>query len=230
MEKLKNIKSLDKSIDRENNEFNTENPEEKEINTSSRNIKNIMRDDKLINISTTIEENLILKDKFQIIQNLKESVILLRNELDRIILASGNINLENQGLCRLYNEGINEISREIFKIYETQPNRNLKRNDLYNGLIKGRNQHCKSISENYHSDTIHQAKTINNIKQKYKGNVFENIEPNNVIFNVVTNLFKENKHLYQKYRIKKKKLDWDEFKELKSYQIFALLFINEVDN
>lgn len=229
------MKSLDKSLEtvKDNKELIENHPhQEKEINSND-NLRNIYGFDKIINISSAIEENINLKEKFNNIKRLKSNTNLVKNELDKTILKCGTLNQENINLCRIFTDGINEISKEILKIHEVQKtqinSRNLSRNNLYYGLVKGRTQHYRSNSENFHSDTIIQAKSLISIKEKYKKNVNENIEPHNVIYNVITNLFKENKQLYEKYRVKMKKLDWSEFQELNSYQIFALLFINEVN-
>ena len=228
------MKTLDKSIEmvKDNNDL-TEHHEDREIKSNSQNInRNLYGFDSLINISSAIEENIMLKEKYNNIKKLKGNDNLLKKEHDKTILKCGNLNQENINLCKIFTDGINEISKEILKIHELQKtqisSRNLSRNNLYYGLVKGRTQHFRSNSENFHSDTITQAKSIISIKEKYKKNVNENIEPHNVIYNVITNLFKENKQLYEKYQVKMKKLDWSEFNELNSYQIFALLFINEV--
>lgn len=235
MEKIKNQKNLDKSIEiiKDNNVLVTDNqlPEEKGVYSNVSN-KNNLGTDNVVNIATLIEENVYLKEKYNFVRKLKANANLLKNEVDKSILKVGDINKENMNLCKVFTEGLSEISKEILKIHEVQktqiPTRNLSRNNLYYGLIKERTQHCRSQSENYHMHTISQAKSINTIKEKYKNNIFENIDPHYVIYNVITNLFKENRHLYQKHQIKRKKLDWIEFEQLNSYQIFALLYMNEV--
>ncbi len=237
MEKMRNLKSLDKSIEiiKDNSDFITENqfPDDKNIPLIGIN-KNLSEKENFVNISTLIEENSYLKEKYNFVTKLKANTNFLKNELDKSILKCGNINKENINLCKIFLEGLSEISKEILKIHEVQkteiPTRNLSRNNLYYGLIKERTQHCRSLSENYHFNTISQAKTVKNIKEKYKNNMFDNIEPHYVIYNVITNLFKENRHLYQKYQIKRKKLEWEEFEQLNSYQIFSLLYMNEVIN
>jgi hypothetical protein len=68
----------------------------------------------------------------------------------------------------------------------------------------------------------------NNIQKKYNFPVIEKSEPTTFIYNVIKNMLEENQNLNKSLSINKKKIDWEEFKNLSAYQIYTMLSLNKV--
>jgi hypothetical protein len=67
-----------------------------------------------------------------------------------------------------------------------------------------------------------------NIEKKYNFPVIEKADPTSFIYNVIKNMIDENNSLNKSVNIKKKKFEWEEFKEFSPYQIYTLLSLNKV--
>ena len=66
----------------------------------------------------------------------------------------------------------------------------------------------------------------NNIQKKYNFPIVQKSEPNTSIYNVIKNLLEEHHILNKNLNVKKKKIEWEEFKNFSAYQIFTLLSLN----
>jgi hypothetical protein len=58
--------------------------------------------------------------------------------------------------------------------------------------------------------------------------VTEKSDPTTFIYNVIKNMLEEHHNLNKMINIKKKKFDWEEFKNFSAYQIYTLLTLNRV--
>jgi hypothetical protein len=65
-----------------------------------------------------------------------------------------------------------------------------------------------------------------NIQKKYNYPVSQKSEPNTSIYNVIKNLLEEHHLMNKNLNVKKKKIEWEDFKNFSAYQIFTLLSLN----
>ncbi len=70
----------------------------------------------------------------------------------------------------------------------------------------------------------------NNIKQKYNYPVIEKADPTTFIYNAIKKMLDENQSLNKSLNINKKKIDWEDFKNLSAYQVYTLISLNKVSN
>jgi hypothetical protein len=70
----------------------------------------------------------------------------------------------------------------------------------------------------------------NNIMKKYNYPVMEKSDPSTFIYNVVKNILDEHHKLNKTLHLKKKKFDWENFKNFSPYQLFTILSLNKVLN
>ena len=68
----------------------------------------------------------------------------------------------------------------------------------------------------------------NNIMKKYNYPLMEKSDPSTFIYNVVKNILDEHHKLNKTLHLKKKKFDWENFKNFSPYQIFTILSLNKV--
>ena len=68
----------------------------------------------------------------------------------------------------------------------------------------------------------------NNIMKKYNYPVMEKSDPSTFIYNVVKNILDEHHKLNKTLHLKKKKFDWENFKNFSPYQLFTILSLNKV--
>jgi len=67
-----------------------------------------------------------------------------------------------------------------------------------------------------------------NIAKKYNYPIIEKSDPTTFIYNVVKEMLQEHHNLNKNINIKKKKFDWEEFKNFSGYQVYTLLSLNKV--
>ena len=59
----------------------------------------------------------------------------------------------------------------------------------------------------------------NNIQKKYNFPVNEKSEPNTSIYNVIKNMLEEHHSLNRSLNLKRRKFEWEEFRQFSAYQI-----------
>ena len=79
--------------------------------------------DNSINISSLLNENDLLKEKYDRSNLLRQRVRILKDELNRIMIRCGNINTQNIHLSKHYSSGIHEVSQELLNVHESQLDR-----------------------------------------------------------------------------------------------------------
>lgn len=100
-------------------------------------------------------------------------------------------------------------------------------NTLYFELVKDRQM--ININGGYNMDEQLKLPIIsNNIVKKYNFPLTEKSDPSTFIYNVVKNILDEHHKLNKTLHIKKKKFDWENFKNFSPYQIFTILSLNKV--
>lgn len=85
-----------------------------------------MKDSSILNITEFIEENDKLKEKFEIINFLKEKLRLRKKENKYIGNQISKVTSQIHLMASIFNEGMHEISRELLKIHEIQLEKVLK--------------------------------------------------------------------------------------------------------
>ena len=71
-------------------------------------------------------------------------------------------------------------------------------------------------------------KLTNKMQEDYKYPYLEKVNPDSLRYNLKKMAEESNVSLNRSYEMKKRRLEWDEFKDLSSYQIFTLLTLNKV--
>jgi hypothetical protein len=66
----------------------------------------------------------------------------------------------------------------------------------------------------------------NNIQKKYNFPVNEKSEPNTSIYNVIKNMLEEHHSLNRSLNLKRRKFEWEEFRQFSAYQIYTLIGLN----
>ena len=131
---------------------------------------------------------------------------------------------------KIFNEGMNEIGKELLKIHElkldkvinrTNPNKNSS--SLYFQIVK-----TKTNGNETKNDSILKLPLINkNIIEKYNYPIVEKSEPKSLIYNAIKNVLDENLNEAKKSNLKKNKINWEEFRNFSSYQIYTILNMNK---
>ena len=86
--------------------------------------------DNSINISSVLNENSQLKEKYSNNHMNRQRIKIIKDELDRILIKCGNINTDNINSCKIYSMGVHEISMELLNVHESQLDRiNGKKNN-----------------------------------------------------------------------------------------------------
>jgi hypothetical protein len=131
---------------------------------------------------------------------------------------------------KIFNEGMNEIGRELLKIHELKldkvingTNQNKNSSSLYFQIVK-----TKTNGNETKNDDILKLPLINkNIIEKYNYPIVEKSEPKTLIYNAIKHVLDDNLKEVKKSNMKKNKIDWDEFKNFSSYQIYTILNMNK---
>jgi len=234
--KIINLDTFEKKSGQKNNSVLNNSLNNKATN-ASRVKYNEYGSDNSINISVILNENNILKEKYERKNLLKQRLKVLKEELNRIMVKCGDINVENIHLSRLYSQGTHEISNELLNVHESQIDRingiHLSKLEngskaLYNQLLKQRANYSNSLYLNYHKNDLKLPLINHNIMQKYRFPVVEKEDTHSLIYNVIKNLLNEHNNLNKNTMLKKRKFDWEEFSTFSAYQIFTLMSLNPV--
>lgn len=123
----KNDSSIMKISNTENNEKMSKSLEDMNFTANANKTYNSkMRDSSILNITEFIEENDKLKEKFEIINFLKEKLRLRKKENKYIGNQISKVTSQIHMMASIFNEGMHEISRELLKIHEIQLEKVLK--------------------------------------------------------------------------------------------------------
>ena len=101
--------------------------------------------DNSINISSVLNENSLLKEKYMHNNLNRQRIKIIKDELDRIMIKCGNINTDIINVCKIYSMGIHEISMELLNVHESQLDR-INGKYLY---LYYKNLEIKHYTENY---------------------------------------------------------------------------------
>ena len=88
---------------------------------------------------------------------------------------------------------------------------------------------ANNLAGSYSVDQIKLPKITQKMNKDYKFPYMEKCDPNAIKYNSLKVIKEENEYMNRSFEMKKKRLDWDEFKELSSYQIFTILTLNKVN-
>ena len=131
LENKKNLAKNDSSImkisNTENNEKMSKTLEDMNFTANANKTYNSkMKDSSILNITEFIEENDKLKEKFEIINFLKEKLRLRKKENKYIGSQISKVTSQIHLMASIFNEGMHEVSRELLKIHEIQLEKVLK--------------------------------------------------------------------------------------------------------
>jgi len=127
LENKKNESSIIKISNTENNEKMSKTLEDMNFTANaSKTYNSKMKDSSILNITEFIEENDKLKEKFEIINFLKEKLRLRKKENKYIGNQISKVTSQIYLMANIFNEGMHEISRELLKIHEIQLEKVLK--------------------------------------------------------------------------------------------------------
>ncbi len=87
---------------------------------------------------------------------------------------------------------------------------------------------ASSIPGSYSIEQIKLPKLTNKMHKDYKYPYLEKMNPDSLRYNLRKMAEESNVSLNRSYEMKRRRLEWDEFKDLSSYQIFTLLTLNKV--
>jgi hypothetical protein len=182
-----------------------------------------------INITEIIEDNTMLRDKFENINSLKQRLKQSKKENKYLSREIAEMNSRVFLLTKIFTEGIHELSKELLKIHEIQLDKIISRsgngNSLYFELIKDRHN---LTNQGYVDESFKLPIINNNIQKKYNYPLIEKSEPTTFIYNVIKNMLEEHHNMNKNMNIKKKKFEWEDFSTFSAYQLYTLMSLNKV--
>jgi len=259
-EKLKNLnknnlKLLDKINELENDNNNNNNSKNNNISTNMNNsqygnnssvilnnssqlignqstnfLNNSDKFPKGIKINEIVRDNEDIKNQYNRILELKKEYKYAKNKNQKMIKSINEMSMDCFLFKKIFNEGMNEIGRELLKIHELKldkvingTNQNKNSSSLYFQIVK-----TKTNGNETKNDDILKLPLINkNIIEKYNYPIVEKSEPKTLIYNAIKHVLDDNLKEVKKSNMKKNKIDWDEFKNFSSYQIYTILNMNK---
>ena len=259
-EKLKNLnknnlKLLDKINELENDNNNNYNSKNNNISTNMNNsqygnnssvilnnssqlignqstnfLNNSDKFPKGIKINEIVRDNEDIKNQYNRILELKKEYKYAKNKNQKMIKSINEMSMDCFLFKKIFNEGMNEIDRELLKIHELKldkvingTNQNKNSSSLYFQIVK-----TKTNGNETKNDDILKLPLINkNIIEKYNYPIVEKSEPKTLIYNAIKHVLDDNLKEVKKSNMKKNKIDWDEFKNFSSYQIYTILNMNK---
>ena len=259
-EKLKNLnknnlKLLDKINELENDNNNNNNSKNNNISTNMNNsqygnnssvilnnssqaignqstnfLNNSDKFPKGIKINEIVKENEDIKNQYNRILELRKEYKNTKFQNQKMIKTINEMSMDCFLFKKIFNEGMNEIGKELLKIHElkldkvinrTNPNKNSS--SLYFQIVK-----TKTNGNETKNDSILKLPLINkNIIEKYNYPIVEKSEPKSLIYNAIKNVLDENLNEAKKSNLKKNKINWEEFRNFSSYQIYTILNMNK---
>ena len=199
-------------------------------NQSTNFLNNSDKFPKGIKINEIVRDNEDIKNQYNRILELKKEYKNAKSQNQRMIKAINEMNMDCFLFKKIFNEGMNEIGRELLKIHELKldkvingTNQNKNSSSLYFQMVK-----TKTNGNETKNDSILKLPLINkNIIEKYNYPIVEKSEPKTLIYNAIKNVLDENINEAKISNLKKNKIDWEEFKNFSGYQIYTILNMNK---
>ena len=183
-----------------------------------------------IKINEIVKENEDIKNQYNRILELRKEYKNTKFQNQKMIKTINEMSMDCFLFKKIFNEGMNEIGKELLKIHElkldkvinrTNPNKNSS--SLYFQIVK-----TKTNGNETKNDSILKLPLINkNIIEKYNYPIVEKSEPKSLIYNAIKNVLDENLNEAKKSNLKKNKINWEEFRNFSSYQIYTILNMNK---
>ena len=199
-------------------------------NQSTNFLNNSDKFPKGIKINEIVKENEDIKNQYNRILELRKEYKNKKFQNQKMIKTINEMSMDCFLFKKIFNEGMNEIGRELLKIHELKLDKvingtNQKNNSssLYFQIVK-----TKTNGNETKNDSILKLPLINkNIIEKYNYPIVEKSEPKSLIYNAIKNVLDENLNEEKISNLKKNKIDWDEFKNFSAYQIYTILNMNK---
>ena len=252
-----NLKLLDKinELENDNNNNNNNNSKNNNISTNMNNsqygnnssvilnnssqlignqstnfLNNSDKFPKGIKINEIVRDNEDIKNQYHRILELKKEYKFAKSQNQKMIKSINEMSMDCFLFKKIFNEGMNEIGRELLKIHELKldkvingTNQNKNSSSLYFQMVK-----TKTNGNETKNDSILKLPLINkNIIEKYNYPIVEKSEPKSLIYNAIKNVLDENLNEAKISNLKKNKIDWEEFKKFSGYQIYTILNMNK---
>ena len=199
-------------------------------NQSTNFLNNSDKFPKGIKINEIVKENEDIKNQYNRILELRKEYKNTKIQNQKMIRTINEMSMDCFLFKKIFNEGMNEIGKELLKIHElkldkvinrTNPNKNSS--SLYFQIVK-----TKTNGNETKNDSILKLPLINkNIIEKYNYPIVEKSEPKSLIYNAIKNVLDENLNEAKKSNLKKNKINWEEFRNFSSYQIYTILNMNK---
>jgi len=199
-------------------------------NQSTNFLNNSDKFPKGIKINEIVKENEDIKNQYNRILELRKEYKNTKFQNQKMIKTINEMSMDCFLFKKIFNEGMNEIGKELLKIHElkldkvinrTNPNKNSS--SLYFQIVK-----TKTNGNETKNDSILKLPLINkNIIEKYNYPIVEKSEPKSLIYNAIKNVLDENLNEAKKSNLKKNKINWEEFRNFSSYQIYTILNMNK---
>ena len=252
-----NLKLLDKinELENDNNNNNNNNSKNNNISTNMNNsqygnnssvilnnssqlignqstnfLNNSDKFPKGIKINEIVRDNEDIKNQYHRILELKKEYKFAKSQNQKMIKSINEMSMDCFLFKKIFNEGMNEIGRELLKIHElkldkvingTNPNKNSS--SLYFQIVK-----TQTNGNETKNDDILKLPLINkNIIEKYNYPIVEKSEPKTLIYNAIKHVYDANYKETKNSNMKKNRIDWEEFKNFSSYQIYTILNMNK---
>ena len=199
-------------------------------NQSTNFLNNSDKFPKGIKINEIVRDNEDIKNQYNRILELKKEYKNAKNYNHKMIKSINEMSLDCFLFKKIFNEGMNEIGRELLKIHE------LKLDKVINGTNASKNSSSlyfqivktKTNGNETKNDSILKLPLINkNIIEKYNYPIVEKSEPKTLIYNAIKNVLDENLNEAKISNLKKNKIEWNEFKNYSAYQIYTILNMNK---
>ena len=183
-----------------------------------------------IKINEIVRENEDIKNQYNRILELKKEYKNTKMQNHRMIKTINEMSMDCFLFKKIFNEGMNEIGRELLKIHELKldkvingTNQNKNSSSLYFQIVK-----TKTNGNETKNDSILKLPLINkNIIEKYNYPIVEKSGPKTLIYNAIKNVLDENLNEAKITNLKKHKIEWEEFKNFSGYQIYTILNMNK---
>jgi len=199
-------------------------------NQSTNFLNNSDKFPKGIKINEIVRDNEDIKNQYNRILELKKEYKNAKNYNHKMIKSINEMSIDCFLFKKIFNEGMNEIGRELLKIHE------LKLDKVINGTNASKNSSSlyfqivktKTNGNETKNDSILKLPLINkNIIEKYNYPIVEKSEPKTLIYNAIKNVLDENLNEAKISNLKKNKIEWNEFKNYSAYQIYTILNMNK---
>ena len=201
-------------------------------NQSTNFLNNSDKFPKGIKINEIVRENEDIKNQYNRILELRKEYKNTKIQNQKMIRTINEMSMDCFLFKKIFKEGMNEIGKELLKIHElkldkvinrTNQNKNKNSSSLYFQIVK-----TKTNGNETKNDSILKLPLINkNIIEKYNYPIVEKSGPKTLIYNAIKNVLDENLNEEKISNLKKNKIDWEEFKNFSSYQIYTILNMNK---